>query len=69
MTKTFDKAVTLIRSLPETTQESIGQSMLDTAARHRKLNDQLKRAEAELDAGQGIPAEEVIADLKERHGV
>ena len=69
MTKTLEKAITVIRTLPETAQDSIGQSMLDAAARHRKLNDDLVLAEAQLDAGQGIPAEEVLADLKARHGV
>ena len=69
MTKLLERAITAIRSLPETAQNSIGKSMLDAVTRHRKLNDDLAEAEAQLDAGKGIPAEEVLAELKERHGV
>ncbi len=68
MTKTLERAIAAIRSLPETTQDSIGQSMLDAARRHRELNEELAEAERQLDAGEGIPAENVIADLKKRYG-
>lgn len=68
-TKTLEQAISAIRALPERAQDSIGQSMLAAARQHRKLNEELSEAELQLDAGEGIPAEEVIADLKERHGV
>ncbi len=66
MTKTLEQAIAAIRELPETTQDGIGQSMLDAARRHRKLNEELANAERQLDAGEGVPAEDVIAELKKR---
>ncbi len=68
MTKILDMAVTAIRALPESAQETIAKSMLDAAARHKKLNENLAVAEEQLDAGKGIPAEDVLSDLKQRHG-
>ena len=69
MTRTFEQAIAAVRALPTNAQDSIGRSMLDAAERHRKLNQELAEAEAQLDAGEGIPAEDVIAALKKRNGV
>ncbi len=65
-TPTLDEAVEAVRKLPEEAQSAIADEMIRRAAWHRELNEKLAEAEARLDAGEGIPAEDVIAELRER---
>jgi len=67
MTAKLDEALTIIRSLPEQAQDAIADAMLEKARLHREINDKLAAAERQLDAGEGIPASNVIADLKRRY--
>ena len=67
MTAKLDEALSVIKSLPEKAQDAIADDMLEKARMHREINEKLAAAERQLDAGQGIPAETVIAELKARY--
>ena len=66
MTAKLDDAVQLIKTLPEVTQDSIADRMFEVARLRKQLNTELDEAEARMDNGEGIPAEQVISELKDR---
>lgn len=72
MSTKLENAVTAIKALPEEAQDAIAEQLIAKVRAHRQLNDELAAAEARLDAGEGIPADQVIAELRrqqERHDV
>jgi len=68
MTK-FERAIRAAESLPPEIREKIGAGVLEFVDRYDALVRDLEQGIAELNAGQGIPAEEVFADLRRRFGV
>ncbi len=64
----IDRAIEAVKKLPDAAQRRIGRSMLDAVTRYHQLNEALVQAEAELDAGQGIPAQDVVNLLSQRYG-
>jgi predicted transcriptional regulator len=65
----FERAMRAAESLPPAIREKIGAGVLEFVDRHEALARDLEQASAELDAGRGIPAEEVFADLRRRLGM
>lgn len=67
MSTKLKTAVIAIEALPEEVQDAIADDLLARVRRHKELNEKLTAGERQLDAGEGIPAEKVIADLKARY--
>lgn len=68
MTK-FERAIRAAEALPPEVREKIGAGVLEFVERYDALARDLGQGIAELNAGQGIPAEEVFADLRRRFGI
>lgn len=66
MTTKLDDALQLIKTLPEVAQDSIADRMFEVARLRQQLNSELEEAETRMDNGEGIPAEQVISELKDR---
>lgn len=66
MTKTFEKAVEAIASLPEPLQDRIGEQLL----RWHALNEDITAAYEQLDRGNVAPLDmkEIIAKARGAHG-
>ena len=67
MTK-LERAVQEAEQLPEELREKLGDDLLHYIHKYLALRDDIDAGIRELDAGQGIPADEVFADLKVRYG-
>lgn len=65
MTK-LERAVEAAQELPEELREEIGENLLHFIDKYLALREDIDAGIAELDAGQGIPAEVVFADLRAR---
>ena len=63
MTK-LETAVKAAEQLPEELRDRLGDDLLHYIDKYLALKDDLEAAIAEIDAGQGIPAEEVFAELR-----
>jgi hypothetical protein len=63
MTK-LENAIKAAEQLPEELQEKLGEDLLRFIDKYMSLRDDLEAAIAEIDAGKGIPAEEVFAELR-----
>ncbi|WP_187973402.1 hypothetical protein [Aquibium microcysteis] len=63
MTK-MENAIKAAEQLPEELQEKLGEDLLRFIDKYMSLRDDLEAAIAEIDAGKGIPAEEVFAELR-----
>lgn len=68
MTK-FERAVRAAEALPPEARERLGDNVLQFVDRYLALTSDLEQGLAELDAGLGIPAEEVFAELRARIGL
>ncbi|MFN3547336.1 MAG: hypothetical protein ACK4U0_07575 [Mesorhizobium sp.] len=68
MTK-FERAIRAAETLPPEIREKIGAGVLEFVDRYDALARDLEQGIAELEAGRGIPAEEVFADLRRRLGI
>ncbi|MGQ2909496.1 MAG: hypothetical protein ACT6QU_16290 [Aliihoeflea sp.] len=67
MTK-LELAVKDAAQLPPDLQERLGEDLLHVVHRILALQDELAIGIEQLDRGEGIPGEEVMADLKRRYG-
>jgi hypothetical protein len=67
MTK-FERALVHAALLPKDMQEQLGEDILHFVDRYLALRDDLDVGIRELDAGLGIPADIVFADLRKRFG-
>ena len=67
MTK-LERAVQEAEQLPEELREKLGDDLLHYIHKYLALRDEIDIGLKELDAGQGIPAEEVFAELRTRYG-
>ena len=65
----FERAIRAAEALPPEVREKIGAGVLEFVERYDALARDLERGIAELNPGQGIPAEEVFADLRRRFGI
>ncbi len=63
MTK-LENAIKAAEQLPEELQERLGEDLLHFIDKYLALRDDLEAAIAEIDAGKGIPAEEVFAEVR-----
>ncbi|MDN2581732.1 hypothetical protein [Aquibium sp. ELW1220] len=63
MTK-LENAIKDAERLPEELQERLGEDLLHFIDKYLALRDDLEAAIAEIDAGKGIPAEEVFAEVR-----
>jgi hypothetical protein len=55
MTKTLERAIAEITSLPESDQEQIGQELLSHVEKLRRLREEIDKGLRSLDAGEGKP--------------
>lgn len=65
----FERAIRAAEALPPEVREKIGAGVLEFVERYDALARDLEQGIAELNPGQGIPAEEVFADLRRRFGI
>ncbi len=63
MTK-LENAIKAAEQLPEELREKLGEDLLHFIDKYLALRDDLEAAIAEIDAGEGIPAEEVFAEVR-----
>jgi len=63
MTK-LENAIKAAEQLPEELREKLGENLLHFVDKYLALRDDLEAAIVEIDAGKGIPAEEVFAELR-----
>jgi len=63
MTK-LENAIKAAEQLPEELREKLGEDLLHFIDKYLALRDDLEAAIAEVDAGAGIPAEEVFAEVR-----
>jgi hypothetical protein len=68
MTK-LENAIKAAEQLPEELQERLDEDLLPFIDKYLALRDDLEAAFAEIDAGKGIPAEEVFAEVRASLGV
>jgi predicted transcriptional regulator len=66
MTK-LERAVQEAEQLPEELREKLGDDLLHYIHKYLALRDEIDIGLKELDAGLGIPADEVFADLRARY--
>ena len=67
MTK-LERALKAAEQLPEEMREKLGDDLLHYVDRYLALREDLEIGLRELDAGQGLKAETVFADLRTRFG-
>jgi hypothetical protein len=67
MTK-LERAIQEAEQLPEELREKLGDDLLHYIHKYLALRDEIDIGLKELDAGQGISAEVVFADLRARYG-
>jgi len=63
MTK-LENAIKAAEQLPLELREKLGEDLLHFIDKYLALRDDIEAAIAEIDAGKGIPAEEVFAELR-----
>lgn len=66
MTTTLDKAIKAARALPQSAQDTLARDVMRYLEQRHQLNVELAEAEQRLQAGDGIPAETVIAQLRDQ---
>ncbi len=64
----FDRAVKAAENLPEDLREELGEDLLHYIDKYLALAEDIDAGIAELDAGQGIPADVVFDRLRARLG-
>ena len=67
MTK-LERAIEEAEKLPPELRDKLGDDLLHTIHKLLALRDDIAAGVAELDAGEGIDVNEVLAELKARYG-
>jgi hypothetical protein len=70
MTKTLERAIEELTSLPEADQEKIGRQLLSHVEKLRQLRAEIDKGVRSLDAGEGKPLdiEDFLRRKNEQHG-
>jgi hypothetical protein len=68
MTK-LERALKAAEELPEDLREQIGEDLLHFIDKYLALCDDIDAGIGELDAGQGVPAADMLAELRARVGL
>ncbi len=70
MTKTLERAIEELISLPEADQEQIGRQLLSHVEKLRQLRAEIDKGIRSLDAGEGKPLdiEDFLRRKNEQHG-